>query len=185
MSSPRLIAIMGVSGAGKSTLGKLTAKRLGAEFVEGDAFHSPSNKTKMRNGVPLSDEDRWPWLEAVVAAGLKAAEKHGIAVVACSALKRRYRDVMRRAAGEDIFFVHLDMDRETLERRVRVRMHEYMPASLLASQLATLEALAEDELGGTVDVSTDLQTCLAAVLRTFQNTISATEGAPAGLPMAD
>ena len=184
MPSPRLIAIMGVSGAGKSTLGKLTAKRLGAEFVEGDAFHSPSNKAKMSNGVPLSDDDRWPWLQAVIAAGLQAAQRRGMAVVACSALKRSYRDVMRMAAGEDIFFVHLNLDREELERRVQIRVHEYMPASLLVSQLATLEPLNEDELGVAIDGSTDLQACLAAVLHTVQSAISANEGAPSA-PMAD
>lgn len=135
---------MGVSGCGKSTLGRALAARLGWTYQEGDDFHPPGNVTKMRAGTPLDDADRRPWLAAIGAwtdARIAARES---AVVTCSALKRSYRDFLRSGRPE-ILFIYLRVSRAQLERRVAARRHAYMPASLLASQLAILEEPAAEE----------------------------------------
>ncbi|MBR0675964.1 gluconokinase [Roseomonas alkaliterrae] len=129
---------MGVSGAGKSTVGALLAERLGWPFEDGDSFHPPANVEKMRAGTPLTDEDRWPWL-AAIAARITAARAEGRGVViACSALKRAYRDVLR-AGHADIRFLHLTGEPALIMARQAARQGHYMPASLVASQFATLE----------------------------------------------
>jgi carbohydrate kinase (thermoresistant glucokinase family) len=133
------IVVMGVSGAGKSTVGALLAERLGWPFEDGDAFHPPANVEKMRAGTPLTDEDRWPWL-AAIAARIAAARAEGRGVViACSALRRAYRDVLR-AGHADIRFLHLTGEPALIMARQAARQGHYMPASLVASQFATLEA---------------------------------------------
>ncbi len=141
------IVLMGVSGAGKSTLGPLLAQKLDFSFVDGDRLQPESNKKKMAAGMPLDDLDREPWLRAVanVLAG-------GGVVVACSALKRAYREVLRRAAPE-MTFVYLAATPALLAARLALRHHEYMPAGLLASQLDALEPPDLDETSLTVDVS--------------------------------
>ncbi|MBB5690337.1 carbohydrate kinase (thermoresistant glucokinase family) [Roseomonas alkaliterrae] len=132
------IVVMGVSGAGKSTVGALLAERLGWPFEDGDSFHPPANVEKMRAGTPLTDEDRWPWL-AAIAARITAARAEGRGVViACSALKRAYRDVLR-AGHADIRFLHLTGEPALIMARQAARQGHYMPASLVASQFATLE----------------------------------------------
>ncbi len=132
------IVVMGVSGAGKSTVGAMLAERLGWPFEDGDAFHPPANVEKMRAGTPLTDEDRWPWL-AAIAARIAAARAGGRGVViACSALRRAYRDVLR-AGHADIRFLHLTGDPALIMARQAARQGHYMPASLVASQFATLE----------------------------------------------
>jgi gluconokinase len=132
------IVVMGVSGAGKSTVGALLAERLGWPFEDGDAFHPPGNVEKMRAGTPLTDEDRWPWLGAI-AARIAAARAAGTGVVvACSALKRAYRDVLRDGQG-DVRFLHLTGEPALIMARQAARVGHYMPASLVASQFATLE----------------------------------------------
>jgi len=148
---PRIIIVMGVSGCGKTTIGAFIADKLNVSFTEGDRYHPARNVEKMRNGRPLEDEDRWPWLESLSKALHKQAEENGCAIAACSALKRSYRDYITKMAGEPVYFVHLDVSREELERRVGEREHEYMPASLLDSQLATLEMLSPDERGVTIN----------------------------------
>ena len=136
---------MGVASSGKSVVGKAIARRLHAPFLDGDGFHPPANKDKMRAGIPLIDDDRWPWL-ASLAKGLRdAAEQKGVAVGACSALKRSYRDYLITEAGEPVLFVFLDGTEELIGSRMAARTHEYMPLTLLASQFATLEAPAPDE----------------------------------------
>jgi gluconokinase len=139
------IVVAGVSGAGKSTIGSALAKRLAVPFVEGDGLHPQRNIDKMKSGTPLTDEDRAPWLEAV---GQKLAmenkEGHG-AVAACSALKRAYRDRLRAAAGMPLLFVLLESPPAVLATRVGNRPGHFMPASLLADQLASLELPAPDE----------------------------------------
>jgi len=157
------IVVMGVSGSGKSTVGQALADALGRTFVDGDGLHSAENRAKMASGVPLTDEDRWPWLDAVggVLASYDDQGKHPI--VACSALRRAYRDRLRSVAP-DIVFVHLHGSAALLTSRVGPRKHEYMPASLLASQLDTLEPLGPDERGVVVDIAPPPAEVTAAAL---------------------
>ncbi|ODT67845.1 MAG: gluconokinase [Pelagibacterium sp. SCN 63-23] len=135
----RLIIVMGVSSSGKSTIGAALGRALHAPFLDGDQYHPEANVEKMRAGTPLSDADRWPWLEALTAALKQAAARKGVAIGACSALKRAYRDFITEKAGEPVLFVYLDGSREVIGERMARRQHEYMPASLLDSQFATLE----------------------------------------------
>ena len=135
----RIIIVMGVSSSGKSTVGAALGRALHAPFLDGDQYHPEANVEKMRAGTPLTDEDRWPWLEALTAALKQAAEKKDVAIGACSALKRSYRDFITEKAGEPVLFVYLDGSREVIGERMAKRSHEYMPTSLLDSQFATLE----------------------------------------------
>lgn len=136
---------MGVSSSGKSTVGKLIAQELGAPFLEGDDYHPPANIKKMSAGIPLTDDDRWPWLDAMGKALHDSAEKVGLAVGACSALRRAYRDRLVKAAGEPIIFVYLDGSYAEIDKRMKARKNHFMPESLLKSQFATLEPPAKDE----------------------------------------
>jgi gluconokinase len=136
----RIIIVMGVSSSGKSTVGQAIARRLHAPFLDGDGYHPKTNVEKMRAGIPLTDDDRWPWLERLAQALHEAADPKGVAVGACSALRRSYRDYLTEKAGEPILFVHLAGSREVIAERMAKRKHEYMPTSLLDSQFATLEA---------------------------------------------
>jgi gluconokinase len=148
----RALVVMGVSGSGKTTVAELIAAELGAEMLEGDRLHPPANVAKMRAGIPLEDSDRWPWLDAIGKL-LQAARGEGRAVVVtCSALKRVYRQRLL-AARPDLVFVYLKGSRALFEARVRARQHEYMPASLLQSQLATLEEPGEGEPVVAVDAA--------------------------------
>lgn len=132
------VVVMGVSGCGKSTVGALLANKLGADFIEGDHFHPQANVDKMASGVPLTDEDRWGWLQGL-SAQLGAAQRAQKSVVlSCSALKARYRDVLQSNSSR-VWFVYLSGSFEVLQQRVSSRAHQYMPASLLMSQLQTLE----------------------------------------------
>jgi carbohydrate kinase (thermoresistant glucokinase family) len=142
---------MGVSGVGKTTVAETLADVLGADFAEGDLFHPEANITKMSSGAPLTDDDRWPWLEAL-AAWTRERRSDGVStVVACSALRRAYRDVLRRDVPET-FFLHLTGDPELIRDRMRARRH-FMPPDLLQSQFETLEPLGPDENGVVVDVA--------------------------------
>jgi gluconokinase len=143
------IVVMGVAGSGKSTVMRELADRLGWATAEGDDFHSPANVAKMRSGVPLTDADRGPWLEAI-AAWIDLHEKAGeSAIVTCSALKRGYRDLLRRGRGS-VRFAQLEVPPGVLADRLESRRGHYMPSSLLASQLETLEPLGVDEPGAIV-----------------------------------
>ncbi|WP_308491670.1 gluconokinase [Microbacterium terrisoli] len=139
------IVVMGVSASGKSSVGTALAARLGVPFVDGDDLHPRANVVKMASGVPLVDEDRWPWLDAVAD---RLAQ--GAVVVACSALKRAYRDRLRTRAPHTVF-VHLAGSADVLERRIGSRPGHFMPPSLLQSQLDTLEPLGPDETGFVLD----------------------------------
>jgi len=150
-TSARAIIIMGVSGSGKSTLASLLAEKLACPFLEGDAFHSEANVAKMRRGEALTDADRWPWLDRLGTAIGVAVAGEGLAVAACSALKRAYRDRLRAAAVAPALFVLLEVERGELVRRLHSRTHHYMPASLLDSQLAILERPGTDEMALTLD----------------------------------
>jgi gluconokinase len=143
------IVVMGVSGSGKSTVAATLVDRLGWEFAEGDDFHPPANVEKMRAGHPLDDEDRWPWLRRL-AAWIGEHEKAGRnVVVTCSALKRSYRDLLRDG-HPSVWFAHVTADPELIGERLAHRTGHYMPASLLESQLATLEPLEDDEPGARI-----------------------------------
>jgi gluconokinase len=137
-----LLVIMGVTGAGKSTVGTLIAERLGLSFRDADDFHPPANIAKMSAGTPLTDADRWPWLDAI---GAHLAAHRGTGcVVTCSALKRAYRDRLREAAP-DLRFIHLHGDVALVAARQAARQDHFMPSSLVASQFATLEPPAPEE----------------------------------------
>ena len=158
MSSPGIsIVVMGVSGSGKSHLGEALAQSCGVNFVEGDALHPPANIAKMTAGIPLDDADRWPWLDAIAAA-ITAHRGQGV-VVACSALRRSYRDRLRRA-DPGLRLIYLRVPRSELERRLRER-HHFMPPTLLDSQLLTLEEPDADEQAIILDAGDDLATTVA------------------------
>lgn len=141
------VVVMGVSGCGKSTLGRALAERLHLPFVEGDELHPPRNVALMAAGTPLTDEDRQGWLEAIAS---RLAADEGL-VVACSALKRRYRDLLRRSAP-DLRLVHLNGAAPVLDQRLRNRAGHYMPPSLLQSQLDTLELPSAEEHAIVLDI---------------------------------
>jgi gluconokinase len=152
MASP--IVVMGVSGSGKSTVGAALAQRLRMPFADADDFHPPANIAKMTAGQPLDDDDRYPWLEAI---GQWLAERcdDGGGVMSCSALKRKYRDQLRRHCV-GVEFLHLSGTPEVISKRQASRPGHFMPASLLASQFATLEPLDSDERGIVIDVDQNI-----------------------------
>ncbi|MFD7341919.1 gluconokinase [Streptomyces violascens] len=165
MNSPLTVVVMGVAGTGKTTIGPLVAARLGVPYAEGDDFHPAANVAKMSAGVPLDDEDRRPWLDAIGAWAHRRAGLGG--VVSSSALKRSYRDRLR-AAAPGLVFLHLTGDRALIEQRMAERKGHFMPAALLDSQYATLQPLGPDEPGVAVDVSgtpEDIAERAAAALR--------------------
>ncbi len=154
------VIVMGVSGCGKSSMGEALAARLGLPYIEGDALHPAENVAKMSKGTPLTDEDRWPWLALV---GQAVSTPAGGAIASCSSLKRVYRDLLRREAGEGLIFVYLHGSRELLLSRMTHRPGHFMPASLLDSQLATLEPPGEDENVILVDCAEPLEDAVARV----------------------
>ena len=143
-----LVVVMGVTGCGKSTVGKLLAEKLGVDFAEGDDLHPQANIDKMTAGHPLTDEDRWPWLAKIADWLADHAASGG--VIPCSSLRRSYRDRLRQGAP-DVWFLHVDVDRETILKRVSERKGHFMPATLVDSQFATLEPLGADEAGAPID----------------------------------
>ncbi|NKY88236.1 gluconokinase [Nocardia veterana] len=147
---PPCVVVMGVSGTGKTTVGHLLADRLGVAFADADDFHSPANIAKMSAGIPLTDADRAPWLAAVGRWLHDRTSDNSGGVMACSALRRRYRDTLRTAAP-DIFFLHLAASRDQLIERMTHRRGHYMPVSLVDSQLQALEPLAPDESGAVLN----------------------------------
>ncbi len=164
---PRGIVVMGVSGSGKSTLAAYLSERLGSPLLEGDSFHSPANIAKMRSGHPLDDADRWPWLDrlgAAIGEAALAAGQGGFAVAACSALKRVYRERLSAASAAPLAFVLLDTVPAEIARRLATREGHYMPASLLDSQLATLERPGADEHALTLDAGRTPDTLASEVL---------------------
>src|SRR6185503_5339497 len=140
----KAIVVMGVSGSGKTTVARLLAGRLGWRFAEADEFHSAANVAKMRGGVPLTDEDRAPWLAAIASYIDDAIASGKLAVVTCSALKRRYRDVII-GSRPGVALVYLKGDYDTIAKRIAARPHHYMPVSLLKSQFEALEEPAGPE----------------------------------------
>ena len=150
-----IAVVMGVSGAGKTAIGEALAHELGWRFIDADEYHPEANVAKMAAGQPLDDEDRWPWLDRLNTV-LKEERQ---AVLACSALKERYRARLARGIG-DVEWIYLKGDFDLIRSRLLQRQHRYMPASLLESQFAALEPPAR---AITVDVSADVPTCVAAI----------------------
>ncbi len=136
--SHRFIVVMGVSGSGKSTLGAMLAGRLAWDFVEGDDLHPPANIEKMRHGIPLDDQDREPWLEQIAGVIRQWAAHQQSGIVACSALKSSYRDIIT-AGRDDVLFLYLKGSKRQLTTRLTQRLGHFMPPSLLETQLSTLE----------------------------------------------
>jgi beta-N-acetylhexosaminidase len=172
---PRVI-VMGVSGCGKTTIGDLVARELGVPFLDGDSLHPVENVAKMAAGTPLTDEDRWPWL-ATVGSELAAAGSGGL-VLACSALRRSYRDAIR-AEAPDTIFLHLHGSKEVLKARTEGRSGHFMPPALLESQLATLEPLEADEVGVVVDIAGPVTQVMADALAGIATAANAASGSPA------
>jgi gluconokinase len=146
------LVVMGVTSSGKSTVGMAVAEALHIPFVDGDDLHPASNKAKMAAGIPLDDTDRLPWLRVIgeyLAAEIEAGQP---TVVACSALKRSYRDLLRHLVPS-LVFVHLTGTAEVIRGRMLARTHEFMPTALLNSQLATLEPIESDERAILVDIT--------------------------------
>ena len=146
------LVVMGVTSSGKSTVGMDVAETLGIPFTDGDDLHPASNKAKMAAGIPLDDDDRWPWLHVIgeyMAAELALGQP---TVVACSALKRSYRDLLREHVPS-VVFVHLTGPADVIRDRMLARTHEFMPTALLTSQLATLEPIESDERAILVDIT--------------------------------
>ncbi|CAN7417494.1 gluconokinase [Neorhizobium sp. LjRoot104] len=154
------LVVMGVSGCGKTSVGKMLASGLGYRFIEGDSRHPAANVEKMQSGIPLCDDDRWPWLETL---GTELAEDEST-VISCSALKRSYRDLLRKKAGQPMTFVFLQGDRMLLAARMAARKHEYMPLSLLDSQLATLELPTAEPDVVTVDINQSLESIVSMAM---------------------
>ena len=145
------LVIMGVAGSGKSTTATLLSEHLGWIAAEADEFHPAANIEKMSSGVPLADEDRWPWLASITGWMSAQAQNGRCTIITCSALKRSYRQVLAEAEGQ-VHFVHLHGEAEVLAERMQSRRGHFMPASLLPSQLSTLEPLDDDEPGITLDI---------------------------------
>lgn len=163
-ASPAVLVVMGVSGSGKTTIAALLAGRLGWEYGDADDFHPAANKRKMHDGTPLTDEDRWPWLRTMAAwiDATRTVRRHG--VLACSALKRSYREVL---VGDrtDVGLVHLRGDKALIAARQAARHNHFMPASLVDSQFATLEEPGGDERPLTISVTPDPRTIVDDILR--------------------
>lgn len=161
-----VVVIMGVSGIGKTTIGRRLAETLGYGYAEGDSYHPVANVEKMRSGTPLDDSDRWPWL-ASMAADIDTWLAGGTGMVlACSALKRAYRDVLI-GARQDVRLVQLTGEESLIRSRIEARQHAYMPPALLISQLATLEPPTADEQPIVIDVRDAPEICVAAICRSL------------------
>ncbi len=160
---PSVIVVMGVSGAGKSTIAAMLALRLGWAYEDADWFHPAANVEKMHSGLPLADEDRWPWLQAIAAWIDATRREGGHGVIACSALKRAYRDILI-GARPDVRLVYLKGDRDLIARRVTLRHGHFMPASLLDSQFASLQEPEDEERPVVVTVEASPRTIVEAII---------------------
>ncbi|WP_392710130.1 gluconokinase [Rhizobium ruizarguesonis] len=167
MNRPHAIIVMGVSGCGKSSVGEKLAEALHLAFVEGDALHPAANVEKMSKGIPLTDEDRMPWLDSIGEDMKASLEKSEGIIVSCSALKRIYRDRLRAAAGGNLSFVYLEGSRALLMKRMGERKGHFMPVSLLDSQLATLEVPTGEPGVVTVDIDDTIEGIAATALKSL------------------
>ena len=162
--TPCALVVMGVSGSGKSTIAEKLAERLGFDFEDGDKFHPASNVAKMKAGHPLTDEDRWPWLQAIADEIDRVCGVGRHAVIACSALKRAYRDVLVHGRN-DVRIVYLEGTEPLIASRLASRKGHFMPSGLLASQFATLEPPEPDENPVTVSIDAPVETIVDDIVR--------------------
>jgi gluconokinase len=162
-NSPCALIVMGVSGAGKSTVGEALAARLGWRYADGDSFHPASNVAKMHAGHPLTDEDRWPWLRAIAAEIDRVCQAGSHVVMACSALRRTYRDVLLHGR-KDVRLIYLDGTEPLIGDRLSHRKGHFMPPGLLASQFATLEPPDTDEHAVRVSIDAPVERIVDDVL---------------------
>jgi gluconokinase len=156
----RAVVVMGVSGCGKTSVAAALAERIGARMIEGDTYHPAQNVQKMQAGIPLTDTDRQGWLEQLAAELTRAVAMHEVAILTCSALKRRYRDLLR-SAMPNLGFVFLDLSPAAATERVKLRSGHFMPATLVQSQFRDLEPPTDEPLVLTVDASDSLQVIVA------------------------
>jgi gluconokinase len=169
ITSAPILVVMGVAGTGKSTVAGLLAERLNWEFQEGDALHPPANVAKMSSGIPLTDEDRWPWLDAIAAWIKEKSQRGEPGILTCSALKRSYRDRLR---GPNVIFVFLNGSREVIGARMASRADHFMPPALLKSQLATLEPPTAEENVLEINLAAAPEEEVAEVLRALEGRIA-------------
>jgi gluconokinase len=162
--APNALVVMGVSSSGKSTIAKALADRLGWRFADGDDFHPKANVEKQRAGQPLTDDDRWPWLQSIADEIDRVTAEGGRLVVACSALKRVYRDLLVHNR-HDIRIVYLDGSKELIAERMAARKNHFMPTSLLDSQFKTLEVPGPDEHPITVSIDNDIDGIIDAIAK--------------------
>jgi gluconokinase len=165
--APCALVVMGVSGSGKSTIADRLAERTGWKYEDGDNFHPPSNVAKMSAGHPLTDEDRWPWLQAIAAEIDRACGAGEHVVIACSALKRAYRDVLVHGRN-DVRIIYLDGTEALIGERLAQRKHHFMPADLLDSQFKTLEPPAASENAVTVSIDAPVETIVDEIIRRLE-----------------
>ncbi len=152
VQAPQAVVVMGVAGSGKTTIATLLAARIGGDFVDADDLHPAENVAKMATGTPLTDDDRWPWLAEVGTVIREHLAAGRPVVVACSALRRLYREAIIASAGAPVRFAHLDRSYELIAARMAARAGHFMPTGLLDSQFATLEPLEPDEPGFAVAI---------------------------------
>ncbi|TCM80681.1 gluconokinase [Rhizobium sp. BK068] len=166
---PCAIIVMGVSGCGKSSIGLKISDALGMQFVEGDQLHPASNVEKMSKGIPLTDDDRMPWLDLIGETMKASLDREQGVIVSCSALKRTYRDRLRKAVNGKLLFVYLSGSKELLAKRMGERKGHFMPMSLLESQLATLEVPTGEPGVVTVDIDDTIEGIAEAALRDLKS----------------
>jgi gluconokinase len=162
--TPCALVVMGVSGSGKSTIGEKLAERLRWSYEDGDKFHPPSNVAKMSAGQPLTDEDRWPWLQAIANEIDRVCEAGEHAVIACSALKRAYRDILVHGRN-DVRIIYLKGTQDLIASRLALRKGHFMPPGLLASQFRTLEPPDASENPVTVSIDASVETIVDDIIR--------------------
>lgn len=165
--APCALIVMGVAGSGKSTIGEALAARLGWTYEDADRFHPASNVAKMSAGHPLTDDDRWPWLQAIAAEIGRMCRSDGHLVIACSALKRAYRDVLL-AGRDDVRIVYLDGSRALIAQRLSARKGHFMPPGLLDSQFETLEPPGPDENPIHVSIDASVEAIVDAIIAQLQ-----------------
>jgi gluconokinase len=166
---PCALVVMGVSGSGKSTIGEKLAQRLGWSFEDADRFHPSSNVAKMSAGQPLTDEDRWPWLQAIANEIDKVCKAGEHAVIACSALKRAYRDILVHGR-HDVRIIYLEGTLDLIASRLALRKGHFMPPGLLASQFGTLEPPDASENPVTVSIDAPIETIVDDIVRQLGRT---------------